>query len=284
MHSAAARRVCAVAIVALWFAGPGPSWAQTAGGTVSGAVTDPSGAAIAGAQVSVKNLASGQSTEARTNSAGAYTISNLAPGDYEVSVSAAGFTTRTTRVTLVADARQNLDLVLAVTASKAAAPSLSDLGFRPEQIQGSAEEQARLDKRSHMLKIHQRLGLITTAPLVATVIAGTFAGGRQPTTTGRRVHAALGSLTAGLYATTASFAIFAPKVPGSPARGSIRAHRILAWIHGTGMILTPVLGAMAYAQRGRGERVHGLASWHGPVGIVTAGAYGAAIMAVSVKF
>jgi len=38
------------------------------------------------------------------------------------------------------------------------APTLGDLGFPTEQTKGSAEEQARLDKRSHMLKIHQRLG------------------------------------------------------------------------------------------------------------------------------
>ena len=135
-----------------------------------------------------------------------------------------------------------------------------------------------------MLKIHQRLGLITTAPLVATVIAGTFAGGRQTTSTGRKVHAALGVSTAALYFTTASFAIFAPKVHGTTVKGPIRWHKALAWIHGTGMVLTPVLGALAYSQRSRGERVHGIANLHGPVGIVTVGAYAAAIMSVSVKF
>jgi hypothetical protein len=50
------------------------------------------------------------------------------------------------------------------------------------------------------------------------------------------------------------------------------------------MILTPVLGAMAYQQRGRGERVHGIASAHGAVASVTAVAYGLAIASVSLKF
>lgn len=135
-----------------------------------------------------------------------------------------------------------------------------------------------------MLKIHQRLGLITTAPLIATVITGTMAGGRSTSSTNRDLHAALGSATAGLYLTTAYFSIFAPKVPGTPTRGSIRLHKALAWIHGPGMILTPVLGAMAFEQKNRGEKVHGIASAHGAVAIVTAGAYGLAIASVSFRF
>jgi hypothetical protein len=94
-------------------------------------------------------------------------------------------------------------------------PSLGDLGFSPAQTQGNAQEQARLNKRSHMLKIHQRLALITTAPLVATVITGSLAGGRSTSSTNRDLHAALGSATAGLYLTTAYFSIFAPKIPGT---------------------------------------------------------------------
>ena len=58
----------------------------------------------------------------------------------------------------------------------------------------------------------------------------------------------------------------------------------MAWIHGPGMILTPILGAIAYSQKSNGEHVHGIAAAHGPVAIVTAGAFGAALMSVSLKF
>jgi hypothetical protein len=163
-------------------------------------------------------------------------------------------------------------------------PSLGDLGFPTAQTQGDAQAQARLDKRSHMLKIHQRLGLITTLPLAATLITSGLAGGRTTSSSGRDLHAALGSVTAGLYLTTAYFSIFAPRVPGTTTRGPIRLHKALAWIHGPGMILTPILGAMAYEQRNRGERVHGIASAHGAVAAVTAVAYGLAIVSVSFKF
>jgi hypothetical protein len=37
------------------------------------------------------------------------------------------------------------------------------------------------------------------------------------------------------------------------------------------MILTPILGALAYEQNNKGEKVHGIAAAHGPVAIVTAG-------------
>ncbi len=60
-------------------------------------------------------------------------------------------------------------------------------------------------------------------------------------------------------------------------------HKVLAWIHGPGMILTPILGAIAFDEKSKGERVHGIASAHGPVAIVTAAAYGAAILSVTFK-
>ena len=40
-------------------------------------------------------------------------------------------------------------------------PSLSDLSFTPRQTQENPKLQAELNKRTEMLKVHQRLGLIT---------------------------------------------------------------------------------------------------------------------------
>ena len=164
------------------------------------------------------------------------------------------------------------------------APTLEDLGLSASQTQADPRLQARLDKRSHMLKIHQRLGLITMIPLVATVATSFSAGGRSTSTSDRWAHLALGSATGDLYFTTAYFAIFAPRIPGTPVRGQIRIHKALAWVHGPGMILTPILGAIAFDQRSKGEKVHGIASAHGAVAAITAGAYGAALLSVSFKF
>jgi hypothetical protein len=169
------------------------------------------------------------------------------------------------------------------------APSLGDLGFTPEQAKPNAQLQAMLDKRTHMLKIHQRLGIITTIPMAAALITGPMAKAKgrngqaitEPTQANLDFHAAVGGATTVLYFSTAYFAVFAPKVPGVQRRGAIRLHRALAFVHGPGMIATPVLGAMAFKQEQAGEKVHGIASSHGTVAWATAIAYGAAILSVS---
>lgn len=168
-------------------------------------------------------------------------------------------------------------------------PSLSDLGFTPQQVQADPKLQAELNKRTEMLKIHQRLGLITLAPMAATLITGPMAKAKgrngqtitEPSNANLDFHAALGGATAALYFTTASYAIFAPKIPNNPKHGAIRFHEALAFVHGPGMILTPILGYDAYKQENAGEKVHGIASFHGPVAIATVCAYGASIVAVS---
>jgi hypothetical protein len=174
-------------------------------------------------------------------------------------------------------------------------PSLSDLGFSPTQTEANAKLQARLNKRTHMLKVHQTLGLITLAPLAATVLV---AGGAKekhvhnangtitstvipPSDAGVDLHAALGSATALMYGLTAYYAIAAPKIKGVKPRGAIRLHRDLVWVHLPGMVLTPILGGMALSQEENGQKVHGIASAHAAVGIVTLGAYAASAVAVS---
>ena len=186
-------------------------------------------------------------------------------------------------MTITAGAAQTMNQTLAASSSGGAAPALGDL-FPPDQAQGNAQDQARLDRRAHMLKMHQRFGLITLAPMVATIAASGLASGRHSTATGRDIHGGLGAVTADLYFMTAYYAIRAPRVPGTATRGQIRLHKTLAWIHGPGMILTPILGAMAYSQENNGEKVHGIAKAHSAVATVTYAAFGLAVASVTIKF
>ena len=88
--------------------------AQVAGATVSGTITDQQAGAIAGAKVSIKNVATGVAEETNSNAEGAYTVPNLRPGDYEATVTAAGFSTAVSKVTLTVGAKQTMDFSLTV--------------------------------------------------------------------------------------------------------------------------------------------------------------------------
>src|SRR5436853_5743716 len=67
------------------------AYGQGSNSSLAGVVTDPNGAAIAGASVAVKNTATGEEFKAVTVSNGTYSIPALAAGTYTVTVSAAGF-------------------------------------------------------------------------------------------------------------------------------------------------------------------------------------------------
>ena len=67
--------------------------AQVVGATISGTVVDPSGAKISGAEVTVKNVETAISTTTTTKAEGLFDIPNLQPGNYEVLVTAPGFST-----------------------------------------------------------------------------------------------------------------------------------------------------------------------------------------------
>lgn len=70
---------------------PPAVFAQTDFGSVTGVATDPSGAAIAAAKVTVVNSATGFTRETSTNSAGEYRFSDLPSGSYTITIESAGF-------------------------------------------------------------------------------------------------------------------------------------------------------------------------------------------------
>lgn len=93
-----ARLNCRVAIdsalrgIAILLVAAGPLMAQTGGGaTLVGTVKAATGATVAGAKVTVINIATSFLTETTTSADGAYYVPYLTPGDYHVKVTAAGF-------------------------------------------------------------------------------------------------------------------------------------------------------------------------------------------------
>src|SRR5437868_3732385 len=67
--------------------------AQVQNGQFTGTVTDPSGAAIANAKVTVTNLGTNLSVSTATNASGNYTVKELPLGTYKVTAEASGFKT-----------------------------------------------------------------------------------------------------------------------------------------------------------------------------------------------
>jgi hypothetical protein len=70
---------------------PAFAFAQVTTGTIAGTVTDTSGQVVPGAQVVVRDMDKGTSTEHMTDATGAFTAPFLTPGTYEVAVDLTGF-------------------------------------------------------------------------------------------------------------------------------------------------------------------------------------------------
>ena len=68
-------------------------WAQTFRGTILGTVTDPSGAVVAGAKVTAKNVGTGLERSTETSADGSYALPELPIGTYTVTVTLSGFQT-----------------------------------------------------------------------------------------------------------------------------------------------------------------------------------------------
>ena len=88
---------------------------QVVGATLSGTVTDASGAVIPSVQISIKNIATGVTRTVTTDPAGFYTAPNLLAGIYEITATALGLSTEVqTGITLTVGAQQVLNLTLQV--------------------------------------------------------------------------------------------------------------------------------------------------------------------------
>jgi Carboxypeptidase regulatory-like domain len=66
-------------------------WSQVVSATLLGTVTDPSGAVVPGAKVTITETQTGIVHTEQANGSGNYIVPNLPPGIYAVSVAAAGF-------------------------------------------------------------------------------------------------------------------------------------------------------------------------------------------------
>ena len=94
------------------------AFGQTVTGSITGEVTDPSGALVVGAKVTAENSATAVKTTAQTNAAGVYTLRFLPIGTYTVTIEAAGFSRQTTAAfSLEIDQTAKINVSLQIGAS-----------------------------------------------------------------------------------------------------------------------------------------------------------------------
>lgn len=106
-----------VVLIALVFTVSLQVLSQTETGTIFGTVTDPTGALVKGAAITVTNTATGAKRTATTGADGTYTISSLPPGPYQVTISTAGFAEQKESVTVTVGSQTSISSRLSVAAT-----------------------------------------------------------------------------------------------------------------------------------------------------------------------
>jgi outer membrane receptor protein involved in Fe transport len=110
------------------------AFAQIQIGTVKGAITDPTGAVVAGAEVWLTNYITGEKVEGMTDGAGTFAFSNVPFNRYILRVEAKGFAARSRQVTV----NSNLPVELSINLSVAGASELINVAADENLVDAGA--------------------------------------------------------------------------------------------------------------------------------------------------
>lgn len=140
---------------------------------VQGTVADNRGAVIPDAVVTLTNLDLGVDQRVRSNSAGIYRFTSIAPGSYEVAVEAPGFAKSVTKVVLTADSTVGVDVTLQLATTKTEVTVTGQAqALNPEETRTqftiSSDEMQQLP-----LQNHSTLGILKAAPGVVGILEQT---------------------------------------------------------------------------------------------------------------
>jgi hypothetical protein len=188
---------------------------------------------------------------------------------------------------------------------ESAAASEDDASSAKKSDDASAEEaeyNAEIKRRNSLIKIHRPLGIATWVAMTAALTLGTIQYynlygfgadiGHNPCVTGDAIfgqeqcsgtpwpHLVAAGVTTALYATTFTISLMMPD-PDDLANGkgefasTLRLHKLLRWIHFSGMVAQVVLGiviANAFDRANDYDTLQILATAHLASGIITYGA------------
>jgi len=180
-----------LALVAL----PSRIFTQTITGSVNGTVTDPAGAVVAGATITVTNVETNVSTSAQTNSAGVYNLRFLQVGRYTLAVEAPGFARQVSKpFTLEAGQNAKLDSQLSVQGNLSSVNVSSELvplintenGQLATTLDKSAIDAVPLIGRNFVQLTLFTPGSVSTTPANFAGNAAIGVGGQQVSVNGNR--------------------------------------------------------------------------------------------------
>jgi Carboxypeptidase regulatory-like domain len=123
---------------------------QLEAGAISGTVKDASGAVIAGATVTAKNLATGAERNTKTGSIGQYRIPALTPGNYQVTIGIEKFQTYRTTTEVTVGSVATVDGQLTVGQSSAV---IEVVGGAATQVNTETQEQQQLINTQQMAQL-----------------------------------------------------------------------------------------------------------------------------------
>ena len=163
-----------------------PIAATQTNGSLAGTIKDPAGAVVAGAQVTVRNIATGESRSASTDELGRFRIENIAPGRYAISVAHAGFKSSQREVEVTSERAATVEIKLEIEAPREEIKVTTKGAVAPNtepKYRGLRDGETSKATRSTMSTIKRDVGTLTfksgrisfLAPVMGRVVKAVFA-------------------------------------------------------------------------------------------------------------
>src|SRR5262245_43137979 len=163
-------------------------------GMINGTVKDPNGAVVAGAQVTIRNEATGETRDAVTDNQGRFKVEGLAPGGYKITINREGFKTAERAVSIESGKTATVETKLEIAETRAEitvptkgsiAPN-TDPNYRALRNGDFAEtyEVTNLTLKRDVGAITLRNGRVGfLSPVLGKVVVGVFTGDGEFTLT-----------------------------------------------------------------------------------------------------
>ena len=158
--------------------------------------------------------------------------------------------------------------------------------FRTMRIASPLTPESRkseLKLRRTMLVAHETSGFLTLGLMLTTVVYGQKVinqiNDQSPSLSLRRTHIGFADATIATYSLTALLSLLSPPpVIRRDEMSTLSYHRALAWIHVTGIIITPIIAALA---KRRGASYESTLRIHQVSGYITTTAFAASMIVIT---